>query len=158
MSLDRDMALLSKVPLFSELGNEHLRLLAFSAVRTELLVDQMLFREGSPATSGYVVASGELEMSTGQGRHRQAIGKCEPGSLIGEIALFVETRRPATATAVKHSEVLEINRAMVVRMLNEYPHVALRLRATLAERLRVTVGELNRVRQSLSRIDQGKLV
>ena len=158
MSLDRDMALLSKVPLFSELGNEHLRLLAFSAVRTELNVDQMLFREGSPATSGYVVASGELELSTGQGRHRQFLRNCEPGSLIGEIALFVETRRPATATAVRHTEVLEISRAMVTRMLNEYPHVALRLRATLAERLRATVGELNRVRQALSRIDHGKLV
>ncbi len=158
MSLDRDMALLARVPLFSELGNEHLRLLAFSAVRTELLVDQMLFREGSPATSGFVVATGELELSTGQGRNREALMRCEPGSLVGEIALFVETRRPATATAVKHSEVLEINRAMVVRMLNEYPHVALRLRATLAERLKVTVGELNRVRQALGRIDQGKLI
>jgi CRP-like cAMP-binding protein len=158
MSLDRDMALLARVPLFSELGNEHLRLLAFSAVRTELLVDQMLFREGSPATSGFVVASGELELSTGQGRNRQVLLTCGVGSLVGEIALFVETRRPATATAVKHSEVLEINRAMVVRMLNEYPHVAMRLRATLAERLRATVGELNQVRQSLSRIDHGKLV
>jgi len=158
MSLDRDMALLSKVPLFSELGNEHLRLLAFSAVRTELLVDQMLFREGSPATSGYVLASGELELSTGQGRHREVLRSCGPGSLIGEIALFVETRRPATATAVRHTEVLEISRAMVTRMLNEYPHVALRLRATLAERLRATVGELNRVRQALSRIDHDKLV
>ena len=158
MSLDRDMALLARVPLFTELGNEHLRLLAFSAVRTELLVDQMLFREGSPATSGFVVASGELELSTGQGRNRQVLLTCGVGSLVGEIALFVETRRPATATAVKHSEVLEINRAMVVRMLNEYPHVAMRLRATLAERLRATVGELNQVRQSLSRIDHGKLV
>jgi CRP-like cAMP-binding protein len=53
---------------------------------------------------------------------------------------------------------MEISRAMVVRMLNEYPHVAMRLRATLAERLRATVGELNRVRQALSRIDQSKLV
>jgi CRP-like cAMP-binding protein len=158
MSLDRDMALLARVPLFSELGNEHLRLLAFSAVRTELNTDQMLFREGSPATSGYVVATGELELSTGQGRNKQVLLTCEPGSLVGEIALFVETRRPATATAVKHSEVLEISRAMVVRMLNEYPHVAMRLRATLAERLRATVGELNRVRQALSRIDQSKLV
>jgi CRP-like cAMP-binding protein len=158
MSLDRDITLLSQVPLFSELGTEHLRLLAFSAVRTELLADQMLFREGSPAGSGFVIAGGELELSIGQGRNRKVVGKCEPGSLVGEIALFVETRRPATATALKHTELLEINRGQVVRMLNEYPHVALRLRATLSERLKVTVGELSRVRQALARIDQRKLV
>ena len=40
-------------------------------------------------------------------------------------------------------------------MLNEYPHVAIRLRATLAERLAATVSELTRVRQALNDIDRG---
>jgi len=51
--------------------------------------------------------------------------------------------------------VLEIDRKLVTRMLNEYPHVALRLRATLADRLAATVSELTRVRQVLSEIDRG---
>jgi hypothetical protein len=46
---------------------------------------------------------------------------------------------------------MEINRALVTRMLNEYPHVALRLRAALAERLTATVTELGKVRQALDR-------
>ena len=50
---------------------------------------------------------------------------------------------------------LEIDRKLVTRMLNEYPHVALRLRATLADRLAATVSELTRVRQVLSEIDRG---
>ena len=58
MSLDRDIALLTRIPLFSELPTEQLRLLAFSAVRLELPPDQVLFREGAKATSGYVVSSG----------------------------------------------------------------------------------------------------
>ena len=52
------------------------------------------------------------------------------------------------------SEVLEIDRKLVTRMLNEYPHVAVRLRATLAERLAATVGELTKVRQALMDIDR----
>ena len=74
--------------------------------------------------------------------------------LIGEIALFIETKRPAMAMATRLSDVMEINRALVTRMLNEYPHVALRLRAALAERLTATVSELGRVRQALNRIDR----
>ncbi|MEO8668846.1 MAG: hypothetical protein ABI399_10035, partial [Bauldia sp.] len=55
------------------------------------------------------------------------------------------------ATALRRTEVLEINRGQVVRMLGEYPHVALRLRATLAQRLNATMSELGKVRTELDR-------
>lgn len=153
MSLDRDIALLSRVPLFSELTTEQLRLLAFSAVRLELSPGQVLFREGTLAGSGYVVSFGGIEMSIGQGGKRQVVTTCEAGSLIGELALFIETKRPATATAVVSSEVLDIDRKLVTRMLNEYPHVAVRLRKTLASRLTATIGELGKVKSILDSID-----
>ena len=133
MSLDRDIAMLSRVPLFTELTTEQLRLLAFSAVRLELQPGQMLFRQNAVAQSGYIVVFGGIELSVGDGTGKRVLTTCEAGSLIGEIALFIETVRPATATAIVSSEVLEIDRKLVRRMLNEYPHVALRLRATVAD-------------------------
>jgi CRP-like cAMP-binding protein len=153
VSLDRDIALLSRVPLFSELSTEQLRLLAFSAVRLELSPGQVLFREGATAGSGYVVAFGGVELSLGQGSKRKVLMTCEAGSLIGEIALFIETRRPATATAIVSTEVLDIDRKLVTRMLNEYPHVAVRLRRTLATRLTATIAELGKIRKTLDAID-----
>jgi CRP-like cAMP-binding protein len=153
MSLDRDISLLSRIPLFSELNTEQLRLLAFSAVRLELTPGQVLFRENTPAMSGYIVAFGGIELTIGEGAERRILTTCEAGSLIGEIALFVQTRRPATATTIVSSEVLEIDRKLVTRMLNEYPHVALRLRATLTERLTATVAELGRIRHALAAIE-----
>jgi hypothetical protein len=39
-------------------------------------------------------------------------------------------------------------------MLNEYPQIAVRLRATLADRLSATVSELGRVRDALQRIER----
>jgi len=157
MSLDRDIALLSRIPLFSELSTEQLRLLAFSAVRLELSPGQVLFREGATAMSGYVVSFGGIEMSHGHGAKRRILTTCEAGSLIGETALFIETRRPATATAIVSCEVLEIDRKLITRMLNEYPHVALKLRATLANRLTATVAELGRIERMLDNIDDSPL-
>lgn len=46
MSLDGDISLLRRVKLFSELPTEQLRLIAFSAVRLELVPGQVLFRSG----------------------------------------------------------------------------------------------------------------
>jgi CRP-like cAMP-binding protein len=152
MSLDRDIAMLSRVPLFSELTTEQLRLLAFSAVRLELTPGQVLFRENAVAQSGYIVAFGGIELSVGDGTGKRVLTTCEAGSLIGEMALFIETVRPATATAIVSSEVLEVDRKLVKRMLNEYPHVALRLRATLADRLQATVAELTKVRDQLQKV------
>jgi CRP-like cAMP-binding protein len=154
MSLDGDIALLKRVPLFGELPTEQLRLIAFSAVRLDLVPGQVLFREGAKATCGYIVSSGVLELTVGEGKAKELVATCEAGSLVGEIALFIETKRPATGTAMIASQVIEIERKLIIRMLNEYPHVAVRLRATLAERLSATVADLGRVRQALMKIDQ----
>jgi CRP-like cAMP-binding protein len=152
MSLDSDISLLAHVPLFSQLNAEQLRLLAFSAVHREIRADEVLFREGEDAQSGFIVASGEILMTQGDGKARKVLATCEPGCLIGELALFISAKRPATAVAGRLSDVMEINRALVTRMLNEYPHVALRLRAALAERLTATVGELGKVQQALEQV------
>lgn len=157
MSLDGDISLLTHVPLFSELNAEQIRLLAFSAGHRELRVDEVLFREGENAQSGYIVASGELVMSRGEGSTKQVLASCGPGCLVGELALFIETKRPGTATASRLTDVLELNRTLMIRMLNEYPHVALRFRAALAERLTATVSELDRVRIALDRVDHSRL-
>jgi CRP-like cAMP-binding protein len=153
VSLDRDITLLSRVPLFGELSTDQLRLLAFSAVHQELAPGQVLFREGATGDSGYVVVFGGIELSVGQSGKRKVLATCEPGTLIGELALFIETRRPATATAIVSTEVLAIDRKLVTRMLNEYPHVALRLRRILSSRLTATIGELGKIQKALEAVE-----
>jgi CRP-like cAMP-binding protein len=147
LSLETDIALFRGIPLFAGLPTEQLRLMAFSAVRLELAEGQVLFREGSKAVSGYVVLSGAIQVAAGEGKPKAVT--CETGSLIGETALLVETGRPATATAIAPSQVLEIERKVILRMLNEYPDVAIRMRGTLAERLATTVAQLAAVRAVL---------
>ena len=154
MSLDGDIALIRRVPLFADLPTEQLRLIAFSAVRLELVAGQVLFRRGAKAQSGYIVSSGRIDLTTENEGDEPTPTMCEAGTLIGEIALFVETTRPATATAAVASQVIEIDRKLVMRMLNEYPQAAIRMRATLAQRLTATVFDLGKVRQALARIDQ----
>lgn len=154
MSLDGDISLLRRVKLFSELPTEQLRLIAFSAVRLELVPGQVLFRSGAKATCGYVVSSGRIELRHDGGR--EVIAVAEAGALIGEIALFIENKRPATATATVASQVLEIDRELITRMLNEYPTIAVRLRASLAQRLTSTVAELDRVRERLVAIERSQ--
>ncbi len=152
MTLAEDISLLLKVPLFSDLSSDHLRLIAFSAIRLDLPAGRVLFRKDAPAMSGFVVKSGELELSDTDRAEPIARGRFGAGVLLGETALFVETRRPATALAVSDCELVEIDRALMRRLLNEYPDVAARLHAKLVDKLAGTVMEVGRIKTRLDAI------
>jgi len=152
MSLEADIALLKRVPLFADLPTEQLRLIAFSAVRLDLVPGQVLFRAGSRGDCGYLVSSGTIQLANEDGK-KQTVA-CEHGALLGEAALFIETRRPGTATAQTASQVIEIDRKLILRMLSEYPHLAVKMRSILSDRLTATVFELGRVRQALAKIER----
>jgi len=74
-----------------------------------------------------------------------------PGSLLGEMALLAETRRPATATAREDATVMRIPRAMFLKMLESYPDAAQRLRELLTARADQWARELDKVRATLAR-------
>jgi CRP-like cAMP-binding protein len=152
MSLDRDIAILARVPLFEGMAPDHLRLLAFSAVRLEIPAGSVLFEKGASAKSGYIVARGSIHLVEGEGAGRRVVAECPEGTLIGETALFVETVRPATAIAVTDTQVIDLGRAGVTRMVREYPEVAVQLHARLARRLSGTVGELVTIGSALTPI------
>src|SRR3954447_17046880 len=99
MSLERDITIIKTIPLFSCLPTDQLAMVAFSASRQELTAGQVLFREGDEAASGLVVLSGAVQLIADTRARRPHI-LCGIGLLIGELALLVDARRPASAVAV----------------------------------------------------------
>lgn len=144
MALEDDIRTLGETPLLDQIGRDALRLVAFSADRVRLSAGDVLFREGDPADSGYVVVSGSLTLARGDAtRH---VGRA---ALIGELALITDTLRPVTATADEPTEVLRIARGLFSRLFDEYPDLARKLYARLASRLRADVADLKSIEQLL---------
>jgi CRP-like cAMP-binding protein len=142
MALDDDIALLARVPLFASLGSEPVRLLAFSAETRFLRAGDVLFKEGQAADCGYVVGEGRVALTNDGGLTEHLAGS---GSLIGEIALIIETLRPATATARDPVTVLRIPRSLFRRVLTEFPDAAHRVHEDFREKMRATTADLVRV-------------
>jgi CRP-like cAMP-binding protein len=152
MALKDDIALLATVPLFAELSDEQLRLVAFGAERRHVPAGQTLFRQGAQADCAYVVAMGRFELS--QADHRKAnakVGGAAKGTLLGEIALISPVARKVTAVAAEPSEVIRITRPLFNRMLEEYPELADLMAARITDNLRRMVDELGGVKARLSR-------
>ena len=130
MSLEQDVQILTKIPLFAGLEAEALRLLAFSAEKMTLTKDENLFRRGDVADCGYVLVDGTLVLAA----EDSSFTVCSP-ALLGELALIVATERAADAIATQQTLVLKIPRQLFLRVLREFPVGAGRLRSFLGERL-----------------------
>lgn len=131
MSLESDIAVLSKVPLLAGLSGDQLRLLAFGAEHRRLRAGEILFRMGARADAGFVVAAGRIVLVAGRPGHEKQVAEADPGMVLGEIALLTDTRRPATATAETDCDVIRITRTLFRRMLEEYPEIAFDLHQRL---------------------------
>lgn len=132
MSLESDMEVLSEVPLFQELSRDQLRLLAFGAEHRVLRAGEILFRAEARADAGFVVASGEVHLVEGEGEARHIAMTVGRGTLLGEMALMADTRRPSSAVTVTDCDFIRISRPLFRRMLQEYPEIA----ALLHQRIR----------------------
>lgn len=135
MSLESDITVLREVPLFADLTDDQLRLLAFGADHRRLRQGEVVFRAEARADAGFVVAGGEVVLQKGPTGRERTIGRYGRGALIGELALITETRRPASAVAATDCDLIHITRLLFRRMLEEYPEIAFALHEKLADQL-----------------------
>jgi CRP-like cAMP-binding protein len=152
VSLEDDIALLTRVPFLAGMDREALRLLAFAAETRHLEAGESLFKKGEASDGGYVVAKGGLALVEDDQRTADAV--VGPGALIGEVALISETKRPATAVAREPTTVLRLSRAAFRRTLEEYPDMAQRMARDLRERVASLSRDLGRIKTALKLPDQ----
>ena len=147
MGIEDDILFIERVPTLRALGRDALRILAIGAESRYVHKGEVLFVAGETADGGYIIQEGSFRL---EGASKQAgeliVG---PGTLLGELALICEIRRPATATANEPSTVIRISRSLFLKMLEGYPDAAHILRQQLAARAQNAFGAIQDVRALL---------
>jgi CRP-like cAMP-binding protein len=152
MTIEDDIAFLERIPIFRRLGSGALRIVAIGAESYSVEAGQVLFTVGETADGGYIIQRGSFSLSTERGNESEVVAG--PGTLLGEMSLIAETKRPATARAREDSVVLRISRSMFLRMLEGYPDAAQRLRELLASRADQWSRDVENVRAALAGGDE----
>lgn len=147
MSIDDDIALLARVPALNLLGMAALQVLAIGAEQRDFGYGDKLFHYGDIADAGYVVQRGSFRVAAEDSPREVIAG---PGDLIGELALMVEMRRPASATALEPSSVVRVSRTLYQRVLESHPEAARRVRDDLAARTNEAAAAIARLTEKLS--------
>jgi uncharacterized membrane protein len=100
---------------------------------------QMIFNQGDTGSEMYIVARGHVNIHLpGEGSRRVSLKDIARGEYFGELALFDDKPRSASALATTDALLLELTRATLSSYLERRPHAAMAILRTMAERLRET--------------------
>jgi CRP-like cAMP-binding protein len=154
MSLAQDIAILKRIPMFSDFQDDQLRLLAFSAESMDYAAGRRLFEQDERADGGLVITDGLVSLSTRAEKGFDEVDQVGPGTLLGESALLVETKRPCRAEAIEPVRIIRIRRALFKRMIAEYPELAQRLFDQRAAKFRTTMGRLKPIGDKMAELEQ----
>jgi CRP-like cAMP-binding protein len=146
LSIEDDIAFFERVPTLRLLGRTALRILAIGAETRYIHDGELLFTAGDTSDGGYVIQEGVFGLQSAGRSDGVVVG---PGTLLGELALLAETKRPATAIARDPSTVIRISRSLFLRMLEGYPEAAIQLREQIISRTEQSMREMRDVRAML---------
>jgi CRP/FNR family cyclic AMP-dependent transcriptional regulator len=133
-------AFLSKIPIFKFLPEEdHISLVSLWKMKT-LKPGEVLFRKGEPGSAMYVIEDGEIEilLPVDPPVNEVQLSVLKEGEFFGELALFADTPRTATARAIAETRLVEMQRGDFITFVMERPSVGVSMLSEMAKRLLLT--------------------
>lgn len=124
-----NLAALRRLPLFRDLTPKELAGLRDYLTWRRFDPGDVLFREGEPAPSCFVLAAGDVDVLTrlGDGT-QQKLATLAPGALVGHLALI--DRKPRSATcriALRPARLIELGREDFDRLLDQHSPFAYKI-------------------------------
>lgn len=126
---------LREVPLFEDLTDEELHLLAERSPEVRVGAHHVLFREGDVADGLYVIEAGTVSIVRGrQGEAVQRLARMGPGGFFGEMGLLDGAARTADAVTSAPSVLVHVRRQDLLGLFRDRPLLAVKLRTAVIRR------------------------
>lgn len=138
MSLNEEVELLRNIPMFANIEPSKLKLLAFTSERMAFKDGDILFRQGEPGDSAYVIIGGEADVIVDTPKGPLTVAKLRRNDIVGEIAILCDVPRTATVKAASKLEAMVIAKDLFFRLVMEFPQMAVEIMRELARRLDAT--------------------
>ncbi|MGA7159928.1 MAG: Crp/Fnr family transcriptional regulator [Bacteroidota bacterium] len=128
---------LRNVPIFNELSDQELEKIAGLGVRKKYKKGSIILLEEETGAALFVIVSGKVKIVRMDDDGREVILSILGGSdFFGEMAILDGLTRSASVVATSKSELFMIHRRDFLKLLNDYPMVAIALLRELTGRLR----------------------
>jgi CRP-like cAMP-binding protein len=142
MSLKQEFELLRRVPVFGEIEPAKLKLLAFMSERVVFDCGKRLFSQGDVGDAAYLIIDGYAEVIAETAGGPVVLATLGPNEIVGEMAILSNVPRTATVCAKDRLVTLRIAKEPFMRMVREFPNMAVSIMQELAQRLESTNNQL----------------
>lgn len=149
-TLNEEVEMLRKIPLFASIDPGKLKLLAFASDRKIYKAGQDLFKQGDAGDAAFVIVSGDADIIVTTGNKEVIVATVTTNEIIGEISILCEVPRTATVRAKDKLEVLTIKKEHFLGLVSQVPSLGIEVMRELASRLQKTTTELSEAKQKLS--------
>jgi len=128
---------LKRVPIFHKLTEEESDRLEKNIEQREVPSGGAIFAQGDEPDALYIVKEGEVDIVMDSPNGEVILATVSPGSFFGELGIFDNVPRSATARATKDTKVLLLRRDVVMDFLENNPSASLRILSVVISRLRL---------------------
>ncbi|MEO8397255.1 MAG: cyclic nucleotide-binding domain-containing protein [Chloroflexota bacterium] len=141
---------LRRFTLFKHTDNVDLLALAQVMRRRTFSKNTVLFRKGEPGEAMMLIMAGQVRIFMNDDRGNEITFRTlGAGQILGEFSLLDRKNRSASAATTAPLEVLILQRADFLRLLQERPLVGIELMRGFAERIRYATSYLERLYDAL---------
>ncbi len=133
----KELIALKRVPLFSTLTLEQLSSIDRLMVTRHYAKGESIFRKGDVGAELYVVLDGEIRVHLDHDGHEVTLARHGPSKVVGEMSVFDDQPRSASAQATENTTVRVLRRDRMQAIVHEHPEVLLEFVKNLSQRLRV---------------------
>jgi CRP-like cAMP-binding protein len=145
MSMDAVSAHLVRLEIFQGLKPLQITEIARHAERIVYKAGQVLIEDGKPGDAAIIVVGGEAVRTKAPMVRTETDEPIEPGSMLGEMAMLIETDYSSTVVARSTVRALRITRDAMLTIMMEDPALAEHLVAKVARRLHDIAAELRKI-------------
>lgn len=135
MSLIEEMKVLKELPLFAEIEESKLKLIAFASQRLRYNPGDIAILEGDATDSIFVIIGGEAEVLIETADGPLPVAAIGRNGIFGEIGVLCDVPRTATIRAFTELDVLRIEKIFFLQLLDDFPSVSRVIMAELGMRL-----------------------
>lgn len=150
MSLNDAVQVLQDMPLFRNVDQKRLRVVAMMGDAQAYRAQERLFEQGDEGDAAYIVLEGEVDVLVPVNGGEHSVAVLGKGEIFGELAVICDQTRSSAIAARCDLEVLRLGRDEVVNLMREFPDISLEMVRILGQRLERTTQELSQARAGLA--------
>ncbi len=154
MSLKQEFEFLRRVPAFAEIEPAKLKLVAFMSERVGFDDGRFLCRQGDPADAAYLIIEGQADIILEGPGGPMIVATLGANDIVGEMAIVGDVPRNASVRAKGRMVALRIAKDPFMRMVREFPSMAVSIMQELAQRLDNTNKQLSTATFEVRRLSE----